>query len=233
MIGLLASTTVATAATVLGYHAVAPASQLFGKTFTRSNRNQKWLALTFDDGPNDRDTPALLDLLDKYEVKATFFMVGRHVAARPEIARAVARAGHIIGNHTATHPNLLFCSADQVRAQLLACREAIESTVGNHSNLFRPPYGRRRPQVIKTATELGFSTVMWSAMAYDWEPISAEKIEANVARRVTGGDIILLHDGGDLGLGADRARTVEATGLIIRRYREQGFDFVTVPQMMS
>jgi len=235
MIGLVVSTTVtaATAAATLGYHAIAPKSQLFGKTFTCNDFDRKRLALTFDDGPNDRDTLALLDVLEKHGVKATFFMVGRYVVARPAIVRAVAEAGHVIGNHTATHPDLLFCSADQVRAQLLACREALASAVGEHSDLFRPPYGRRRPQVIRTASELGLSTVMWSVMAYDWEPGPTGNIERNVARQLKGGDVILLHDGGHLGLGADRTQTVAATDSIIRKYHDQGFSFVTVPQMMD
>jgi peptidoglycan-N-acetylglucosamine deacetylase len=87
--------------------------------------------------------------------------------------------------------------------------------------------------VIKIASELGFSTVMWSVMAYDWQPSPAWKIEANVARQITSGDVILLHDGGHLGLGADCAQTIAATDAIIRQYLEQGFSFVTVPQMME
>ena len=230
MIKLLVSATVMTAASLLGYSAMAPRSQLFGRTFTNNKRHGKRLALTFDDGPNDRHTPALLEVLDKHGVKATFFMIGRYVALRPEIARAVARAGHVIGNHTATHPNLIFCSDRQVRVQLVACREALESAVGEHSILFRPPYGGRRPRVLKIASELGFSTVMWSVMPYDWQLSPAWKIEANAARQIRGGDVILLHDGG---LGADRTQTIAATDAIIRHYREQGFSFVTVPQMME
>jgi peptidoglycan/xylan/chitin deacetylase (PgdA/CDA1 family) len=221
------------AASLLSYNAIAPRSQLFGKTFTNNERFGRRLALTFDDGPNDRHTSALLEVLDKHGVKATFFMIGRYVAARPEIAVAVARAGHVIGNHTDTHPDLIFCSGDQVRAQLLACREALERAVGKHSALFRPPYGRRLPHVIKIASELGFSTVMWSVMAYDWQPGPAGKIEATVARQITGGDVILLHDGGHLRLGVDRANTVAATDAIIRQYGERGFSFVTVPQLME
>ena len=118
-------------------------------------------------------------------------------------------------------------------AQLLACREALESAVGEHSTLSRPPYGRRRPQVIKIASEWGFSTVTWSVMAYDWQPSPAWKIEADVADQITGGDVILLHDGGHLGLSADRAKTIAATDAIIRQYLEQGSSSVTVPQMME
>lgn len=233
MIGLLVSAAVIGATSLLRYSAVSPRSQLFGATFTSNGRHGKRLALTFDDGPNDRHTLALLEVLDKYGVKATFFMIGRYVAARPEIALAVARAGHVIGNHTATHPSLIFCSDDQVRAQLLACREALEHAVGEHSTLFRPPYGYRRPQVLKIAGELGFSTVMWSVMSYDWQPSPAWKIEARVARQIRGGDVVVLHDGGPRGLGADRAQTIAATDAIVRHYREQGFSFVTVPQMME
>ena len=87
--------------------------------------------------------------------------------------------------------------------------------------------------MIKIASELGFSTVMWTVMAYDWEQGPAAQIEACVAREVRGGDVILLHDGGELGLGAARANTIAATDSIIRRYHDRGFSFVTVPQMMG
>src|SRR3954470_9884162 len=102
------------AAGVAGYGAIAPESELFGKTLHRLP-DPKQLALTFDDGPNDPHTLHLLDVLANHQVKATFFLIGKHVAARPDIARCIGAAGHVIGNHTFTHPNLAFCSEQRIR----------------------------------------------------------------------------------------------------------------------
>jgi peptidoglycan-N-acetylglucosamine deacetylase len=232
MIGSLLTGVAAGVATVLGYNAMAPRSQLFGRTFNGDGQRGQRLALTFDDGPNDRYTLELLEVLDRNAVTATFFMIGRYVAARPEIARAVAQAGHVIGNHTFTHPNLIFCSRAQVRAQLESCEHALTETVGEHSRLLRPPFGGRRPEVLGIASQLGLTVTMWNITGYDWRPVPASRIEADVARQVKGGGVILLHDGGHLALGTDRSQTVTATDAIIRRYRDQGFSFVTVPEIM-
>jgi peptidoglycan/xylan/chitin deacetylase (PgdA/CDA1 family) len=233
MIGIVVTTAGIGIATGLGYNAMAPRSQLFGRTFIGNGCNDRRLALTFDDGPNDPHTTNLLEVLDRHGVKATFFMIGRYVRERPEIAAAVARAGHVIGNHTFTHPNLIFCSRAQIRAQLESCEHALTDVVGEHSRLFRPPFGGRRPAVFEVATELGFSVIMWSVTSHDWRSDPATRVEAQVLRQVRGGDLILLHDGGHRSLGADRSQTVKATDAIIRRYHDQGFTFVAVPEMME
>jgi peptidoglycan/xylan/chitin deacetylase (PgdA/CDA1 family) len=162
-------------------------------------------------------------------VNATFFMIGQFVRERPEIARAVAQAGHVIGNHTFTHPLLIFQSEAQTRAQLLDCRAALRDVIGEHSNLFRPPFGGRRPATLRVARELGMEPVMWNVTGYDWSAPPASVIEKKVARQMRGGDVILLHDGGHKGMGADRTQTVIATDNLIRRYRDQGYEFVTIP----
>jgi len=115
----------AVAVTFAGYSAMAPTSQLYGRTLVRGP-NARQLALTFDDGPNDPHTLKLLEVLAKHEVRATFFMIGRYAQQRPQIARAVAGAGHAIGNHTFTHPNLIFCSETQTHIQLVECNRALE-----------------------------------------------------------------------------------------------------------
>jgi peptidoglycan/xylan/chitin deacetylase (PgdA/CDA1 family) len=191
------------------------------------------LALTFDDGPNDPDTLRLLEILDRYGVKGTFFMVGRQVTARPKIAEAVARAGHVIGNHTFTHPNLVFCSPAQVRQELEACERALTDAVGEHSPLFRPPHGGRRPGVLQAVRRAGLVPVLWSVTGYDWNGDPAGEIEAKVVRQMRGDEIILLHDGNHLGGNSDRSQTLIATENLIRRYRDQGFNFLTVPEMMQ
>ena len=225
----------AAAAAAAGYQSMAPTGQWYGRTFSLGAQGSKQIALTYDDGPNDPHTLRLLEVLAKQEVKATFFMIGRFVRERPDIARAVAAAGHEIGNHTFTHPLLIFQPGARTRTELMDCRQALGDTVGEHSNLFRPPFGGRRPATLRIARELGLETVMWNVTGYDWKAPPASVIEDKVVRHVHpgGGDVILLHDGGHRAMSADRAQTVIATGNLIRRYRDQGYDFVTVPEMMS
>jgi peptidoglycan/xylan/chitin deacetylase (PgdA/CDA1 family) len=212
---------------------MAPTGQWFGQTFTSGARRSKQIALTYDDGPNDPHTLRLLDLLAKHNVRATFFMIGRYVQQRPDIARAVAQAGHVIGNHTHTHPLLIFKSAAETRVELANCRSALQDAVGQHSNLFRPPFGGRRPATLRIARELGLQSIMWNVTGYDWNAPPAAVIEKKVGSQVRGGDVILLHDGGHRALGADREQTVLATDNLILRYRDQGYEFVTVDEMGS
>jgi len=234
MLPALIGLTAAAAAATAGYQSMAPTGQWFGRTFVRGARGSRQLALTYDDGPNDPHTLRLLDVLAKHDVHATFFMIGRFVRERPDIARAVAAAGHVIGNHTFTHPLLTFESSAQTRSQLLDCRAALTDTVGEHSNLFRPPFGGRRPATLCVARDLGMQTVMWNVTGYDWNAPPASVIERKVAQQVhaDGGDVILLHDGGHKTMGADRALTVIATDNLIRRYKDRGFQLVTVPEIM-
>ena len=216
-----------------GYASMAPRSQLYGRTFVSAPSGSRRIALTFDDGPNDPYTLRLLEVLARHEVKATFFMIGRFVAERPEIAREVAAGGHVISNHTFNHPNLIFCSPARVRDELEQCRKALSDAVGEHSNLFRPPYGGRLPHVLRTARGLGMEPVMWSVSSRDWRLPSAEAIAQQVARNLRGGDVVLMHDGAPHGIGADRAKSVEAADRIIRRYKDEGFEFATIPELVN
>jgi peptidoglycan/xylan/chitin deacetylase (PgdA/CDA1 family) len=210
---------------------MSPTGQWYGPTFAHGIRGSKQIALTYDDGPNDPHTLKLLEVLAKHSVRATFFMIGRYVQQRPDIARAVAQAGHVIGNHTFTHPLLIFKSEAQTRTQLVNCRTALEDAIGEHSNLFRPPFGGRRPATLRVARELGLETVMWNVTGYDWNAPPAAVIEKKVVRQMRGGDVILLHDGGYRAMGANRAQTVMVTENLIRRYKDQGYEFVTVEEL--
>ena len=225
----IAATGVA-AATLAGYHAMAPTSQLYGRSLIRGT-NPRQLALTYDDGPNDPHTLRLLEILAKHDVRATFFLVGRYVQQRPQIARDLLQAGHVLGNHTFTHPNLIFCSELHTRIQLSECSRAVEDATGQSPKLFRPPFGGRRPSTLHIVSELGMETVMWSAMGWDWEKKPASYVEGKVSAQVKGGDIILLHDGGHREMGADRSQTVIATNNLVARYKAEGFSFVTIPEM--
>src|SRR5215467_886043 len=148
----------AAAASYAGYATMAPQSQLYGSTLTHGP-DPRQIALTYDDGPNDPHTLRLLDVLARHEAKATFFLIGKYVRHRPEIARAILAAGHEIGNHTFRHPNLIFVSASQLRQELEDCRKALEDALGSGISLFRPPFGGRRPNVLRTARALEMQPV--------------------------------------------------------------------------
>jgi peptidoglycan-N-acetylglucosamine deacetylase len=216
-----------------GYQTMSPTGQWYGRTFTGLSRGAKLLALTFDDGPNDPHTPKLLEVLARHNVRATFFLIGRYARERSDLVREVAGGGHAIGNHTYAHPLLIFQREAEIRKQLSDCRAAIQDAVGAHSNLFRPPFGGRRPAVLRVARNLGLEPVMWNVTGYDWNAPPAAAIEAKVARQIRGGDVILLHDGGHKQIGTDRSQTVLATDHLIARYKNEGYEFVTIPEIIK
>ncbi len=233
LVPLLVGAAAAASAVAAGYQSMAPTGQWYGRTFTGLARGTKQLALTYDDGPNDPHTLRLLEVLTKHNVRATFFLIGRYVKQRPDIVREIAQARHIIGNHTFTHPLLTLETAGNVRKQLSDCHSALQDAVGEHSNLFRPPFGGRRPAVLRIARELGLEPIMWNVTGYDWTAPPAAEIEKKVSRQIRGGNVILLHDGGHKEMGADRSQTVLATDHLISRYKSEGYEFVTVDQMMT
>lgn len=216
-----------------GYQSMAPTGQWYGPTFTGLSRGTMKIALTYDDGPNDPHTLRLLDVLARRDVQATFFLIGRFVRQRPDIVSDIVKAGHVVANHTFTHPLLTLKSAAEVRQELENCRSALQDAAGEHSNLFRPPFGGRRPAVLRIARELGLEPIMWNVTGYDWNAPPAAVIQRKVSSQVRGGDVILLHDGGHRQFGADRAQTVLASDALIEQYRKDGYSFVTIPQMMG
>ena len=230
---LAAGSAVIAAALTAGYQSIAPTAQWYGRTFTGLARGTKKIALTYDDGPNDQHTQRLLEVLARHNVLATFFLIGRYAKERPAIARELVQSGHTVGNHTYTHPLLIFKSAAEIREELTACRAILQDVIGEHSNLFRPPFGGRRPATLRIARELGLEPIMWNVTGYDWSAPPAATIERKVSRQIRGGDVILLHDGGHKQMGADRSQTVIATDQLISRYKSEGYEFVTIPQMLE
>lgn len=233
MLGLTIASSAIAGGAAAAYQSIGPTAQWYGRALCRLPGGSKQIALTFDDGPNDPHTLHLLDVLAKHNVHATFFMIGRYVRQRPDIAAGVAKRGHVIGNHTFTHPFLAIQSAARIRAEIAECTKALTDAVGEHSQLFRPPWGARRPGVFRIARQLGLQPVMWNVTGYDWNAPPAEYIERKVARRVRGGSIVLLHDGGHIALGADRSNTVKAVDKLIGGYKAEGYEFVTIPQEPS
>ena len=229
----LALAATAAAMSAAGYQSMAATGQWYGKTFTGIRRGSKQLALTYDDGPNDPHTLRLLEVLAKHNVHATFFLIGRYVQQRPDIVREVVKAGNIVGNHTWSHPNLIFASARQTTTELNTCEQAITQAIGQHSPLFRPPFGGRRPGTLRIARSLGLVPVMWSVSGQDWKSYSANEIKQRIRRQIRGGDVILLHDGSHTGMGVDRSQTIIATDLLIPEAKSEGFEFVTIREMMN
>jgi peptidoglycan-N-acetylglucosamine deacetylase len=233
MLALALTAVSAAAAVAAGYQSMAPTGQWYGRTFTGLSRGSRQIALTYDDGPNDPHTLRLLEVLARHDARATFFLIGRYVQQHPEIVREIVEAGHVVGNHTFNHPLLIFKSEAEIRQEISQCRAALQEAVGQPSTLFRPPFGGRRPVVLRVARELGLDPVMWNVTGYDWNAPPASVIERKVGSRIRGGDVILLHDGGQKQMGADRSQTVIATDRLIARYKSEGYEFVTIPQMMA
>jgi len=158
-------------------------------------------------------------------VRATFFLVGKFAQAEPGLVRRIVAAGHLIGNHSWSHPNLALTSASRVRDELARTKETLEQIAGAPVRFFRPPFGARRPVVFRVARSLGMMPVLWNAMTSDWREPSAERIAGRLMRRI---DLlerrgraanIVLHDGSHLKLGADRAPSVAAAERLVARYK--------------
>lgn len=229
---ITAAATVAGALSTLGLHTMAPWSQLYGRNFNGLPRGARSLALTYDDGPNDPHTLRLMEVLAQHDVRATFFLLGQFVREKPGIVRELVEAGHAIGNHTYSHPNLIFVSPAELKKQIEETNAAIEDACGQRPTLFRPPFGGRRPGTFATARRYGLTPVMWRVTCYDWSAKSNESIEQKAQRQIRGGDVILLHDGGHHRMGANRSFTVKATDNLIRRYKAEGYQFLTIPEML-
>lgn len=209
-----------------------PGSQLFGPTLSAPACPGE-LALTFDDGPNPIWTPRLLDLLARRGVRATFFLVGSHAQAEPALVRKIAAAGHLIGNHSWSHLNLALAPARRIEEELTRASQTLEQITGAPVRFFRPPFGARRPEVLRTARRLGLVPVLWNAMTSDWKNPSAISISSRLQSKIDSLErhgraaIIVLHDGNHLDPAADRAPSITAAAQLIAHYKPT-HQFVTL-----
>lgn len=188
---------------------------------------EKAIALTFDDGPSPHTTLQVLDILDKNNVKATFFWIGQRLKDYPQIAQQVVTAGHAVGNHTWHHWYHLMDQATAAH-ELDDTAELIYKTTGITTALFRPPGGVLTNGVADYAKQKKYAIVMWSVDPMDYRPFDAQRLVNSVIRKAQPGNIVLLHDGG----GNHRA-TVKALPEIIRKLKELGYTFVTVPELLA
>ena len=214
----------AAAALVVGYGVRGRSSRLFGPNVWHGPRDQKLIALTFDDGPSEW-TPHILEILDPLNVHATFFQCGANVARLPQISRQVVQAGHEIGNHTYSHPRLITCSAERIRQEIADTQKALEDATGKNPRLFRAPYGLKWFGLRPALEEFGLTGVMWTTICYDWE-WEADEIAELVLDKAANGAILCLHDGDRVKEKVDRRHTVKALQHFLPRLYERGFRFV-------
>lgn len=205
--------------------------------YRKGSGDRPWVALTFDDGPSPQYTPRILELLEAYDVPATFFMVGAHVEAYPEIAAAVVAAGHEVGNHTYTHINVPTASTQRLYEELLGTTIIILEKTGVYPEYVRPPRGLYDGRFGRMAALLGQKIVLWNRSSLDWQGtrIPAETIVRRIVDQVKPGDILLFHDSGALirREGGNREMTVRALEGIITGVRAKGLEFVPLSQLLE
>ena len=208
---------------------------IFGPSVERGPRNGKHtIYLTFDDGPNERATPAILDTLAAEAVPAAFFMVGDHVRRYPHVARRVVAAGtHEIGNHTHTHLKLHLAGPQKIRGQLEVAHGAIEWATGRRPRSFRAPHGYRSPFLGRITRDMGYTVFGWTFGVFDTARPGANEIRRRVRKRLRPGAIVLLHDGDGYDPEGDRMQTAEALPGIIADARAAGYEFGSLAELLN
>ena len=227
MIGAIASAA-AVSAGALAWGAFERNSPLFGRVQRRLPSSGRVVALTFDDGPNPNATPAILDALGAEDVRATFFVLGRHADRWPEIVARAASEGHVVGNHGYHHRKLIWRAPHYVRVDISLGTRAIERAGAPRPRLFRAPHGQRNPWVTPIARAAGQRTVGWTLGVWDTALPGETVIADRVFHGTRAGSIVLLHDGDGYDPAGDRMQTARALPLIIRGLRERGFSFETL-----
>ena len=188
----------------------------------QSDKNQ--VAISFDAAWGDEQTEDLLDILDKYKVKATFFLVGDWVDNFPDDVKEIAARGHDIGNHSNTHPHMPQLSTGEETAEIQKCNEKIEALSGTPPTLFRAPYGDYNNDVVNTVKSLGMYCVQWDVDSLDWKDPSPDQMCSNVVSKVQDGSIVLMHNGAK--------NTPAALPSIIEGIQDKGFDIVLIKDLI-
>ncbi|HEY3416089.1 MAG TPA: polysaccharide deacetylase family protein [Armatimonadota bacterium] len=193
--------------------------------FMHGDTGKKWIALTFDDGPHPKFTPRILALLKQYHAKATFFVVGEMAEKYPDLVRAEIAAGHSVGNHTYHHVNLTKILEGDVATEIKACGEVLQKINGRAPRLFRPPGGDYDQGVAEAAEALGYTIVLWTDDPGDYAQPGDKVIASRILAHIHPGGIILIHDG--------IQQTIDVLPQILTYLQKQGYQFVTIDQMMK
>ncbi|MBP1970521.1 peptidoglycan/xylan/chitin deacetylase (PgdA/CDA1 family) [Virgibacillus natechei] len=202
----------------------------------RGSPDDDRVALTFDDGPDPRFTPDVLDKLEEHDVKATFFLMGERVEANPELATRIHEEGHAIGNHTYTHPNLPEAdeAVERLQSEVQDTEDVINDIIGFRPKHFRSPYGALNEELVEPLGEMNYSVVGWDVDSLDWKELGVEEISDNVLSNTVPGSIILMHDGGDVDTEeVDLSDTPRSLDEIIPQLQADGIEFVTVPELLG
>ncbi len=186
--------------------------------------DKKQVALSFDAAWGNEQTDTLLDILDKYEVKSTFFLVGDWVDKYPESVKDIAERGHDIGNHSNTHPYMTQLSTGDMTSQIQSCNEKIKKLTGKAPTLFRAPYGDYNNDVVNTVKSCSMYCIQWDVDSLDWQDPTPEQITANVVDKITNGSIILMHNGA--------TNTPEALPMVIEGIKAKGYEIVPVSEIL-
>jgi peptidoglycan/xylan/chitin deacetylase (PgdA/CDA1 family) len=213
----------------IGLGVAFPQLSLFGPFVCRGSSNRKRVALTFDDGPDERSTPALLELLQQRGVHAAFFGVGKRVAAYPGIAARIVHEGHLLENHSFAHSNATnFFSVPRLRNELKQTQDAIHQATGVAPTCFRPPMGLSNPRIFRAAREEGLKVIGWSARGLDTKLTDSKEIVSRICRSIEPGAIILLHDGN---IPADRLVTTVKT--LLDRLHSLDYEVVRLDHLLN
>lgn len=214
---------------VIGLGVTLPQLSLFGPYICQGNPSKRCIALTFDDGPDSRSTPALLELLRDESVAATFFCVGQRVVAERELAARIVREGHLLENHSYAHSYATnFFTVTRLKAELAEAQAAIQQATGIAPKLFRPPMGLSNPRVFRAARALGLQVIGWSARGLDTQSHDPEQIVARIVRQLEPGAIILLHDGN-----IPAERLVLTVKLLLTKLKERCYEIVRLDKMLT
>lgn len=211
---------------LLRFLTVSPAAEI--KVYRSVETSKKQIALTFDDGPHPTLTPRILEILVKYNVPATFFMVGQNVLNYPDAARAVIEAGHEVGNHTFTHPHIANLDEKAIFDEIGKCEDALEELCEYRPHILRTPQGALTSSLERCLLDDDYILVLWSLDTRDWENKSTACIVQTVLNRVQAGDIILMHD-----FIGHNSKTPEALEKMIPILLSQGYEFVTVSELLG
>lgn len=185
---------------------------------------EKALSISFDAAWGRANTEGILDILDRYEAKTTFFLVGFWAEKHPDLVAEIVARGHEIGNHSATHPHMNSLSDGQIREELRRCSDLVESITGTPTTLFRPPYGEYNDAVVRISREEGYECVQWNVDSLDWKNISAGDMVRRCTKNTQPGDIVLFHN--------DSKYILDALPQILEYYAQEGYKIIPVSQLL-
>ncbi len=202
----------------------------YNHVVTQGAREEKVIALTFDDGPHPEFTPQILDLLKEYEAKATFFILGKQAALYPDLVKRELEEGHELGNHTYSHIDVKKSSKEKIEKEFQKTQDMIYSITGVKPKVFRPPYGFYNQNTLNVANENKCKVILWSPNQdpKDWSSPGVDRIVNTVISKTKNGDIILLHDYIE-----GNSHTIEALKTILPDLKARGYRFVTVSELLD